>query len=240
MKINLISGPRNVSTALMYSFAQRSDTSVLDEPFYGCYLLETDADHPGKKEVIDAQSTDAVEVMAQIEKAESHGQHLFIKNMAHHLSRVPRNFLASFRNIFLIREPEEMLLSFIKKIPNPSIGDTAYPEQHQLFTHVTEQLQQEPIVLDSTELLKNPRRVLMKACVKLGIPFEEAMLRWEKGPIEAEGVWAPYWYQQVRQSTGFNPYTPKKGTVPERMDSLLEACRRYYSQLYEHAIKSDR
>ncbi|MGI8649730.1 MAG: sulfotransferase family protein, partial [Rubrobacter sp.] len=31
------SGPRNVSTALMYSFRQRPDTSVVDEPFYGHY-----------------------------------------------------------------------------------------------------------------------------------------------------------------------------------------------------------
>ena len=39
--ISLWSGPRNVSTALMYSFAQRSDTQVIDEPLYAHYLQHT-------------------------------------------------------------------------------------------------------------------------------------------------------------------------------------------------------
>ena len=34
MRIALWSGPRNVSTALMYSFRQRPDTTVIDEPLY--------------------------------------------------------------------------------------------------------------------------------------------------------------------------------------------------------------
>ncbi|RMF66572.1 MAG: sulfotransferase family protein, partial [Calditrichaeota bacterium] len=51
LRLNLLSGPRNVSTALMYSFAQREDTRVVDEPLYGYYLKLSGADHPGREEV---------------------------------------------------------------------------------------------------------------------------------------------------------------------------------------------
>ncbi|NCW57866.1 MAG: HAD family hydrolase, partial [Gammaproteobacteria bacterium] len=40
-RIAMWSGPRNLSTALMRSFGNRSDTVVVDEPFYAHYLLAT-------------------------------------------------------------------------------------------------------------------------------------------------------------------------------------------------------
>ena len=59
-RICLWSGPRNVSTALMYAFAQRSDTHVIDEPLYAHYLHNTDraTAHPGIAAVMASMSTD--------------------------------------------------------------------------------------------------------------------------------------------------------------------------------------
>lgn len=239
MKINLIAGPRNVSTALMYSFAQRRDMKVIDEPFYACYLSETGVDHPGKDEVLKAQNTDPTRVIVYLDQAATGAEHLFIKNMAHHLAWVPNEFLVSVRNIFLIRDPEEMLLSFIKKIPNPTLKDTAYQQQYELFQHTTDALQQSPIIIDSKELLKNPAAVLQRACARLDIPFDERMLCWQKGPIAADGVWAEHWYQNVHESTRFKPYAPKQGTLPDRLKPLLETCSTYYDELYAHAIKPE-
>lgn len=238
MKINLISGPRNVSTALMYSFAQRHDTCGIDEPFYACYLNKTGVDHPGKEEVLAAQSMHAEEVIEQLNAASELAHVLFIKNMAHHLDYVPDKFLASVRNVFLIRNPREMLLSFIKKIPNPTLNDTAYEQQYRLFRYSTSTLGQSPIVIDSAELLKNPPGVIQALCEKIGIPFDESMLTWKKGPIPADGVWAKYWYNNVHESTGFKPYVPKEEKVPQRLQPLLETCQSYYHKLYEHAIKA--
>ena len=46
------SGPRNLSTALMRSFENRTDTAVIDEPFYAHFLKETNINHPGRDEII--------------------------------------------------------------------------------------------------------------------------------------------------------------------------------------------
>ena len=238
MKINLISGPRNVSTALMYSFAQRADTQVVDEPFYACYLSQTDIKHPGQKKVLKAQPVNVKTVTDQLLTANSGVPILFIKNMAHHLKNVADNFLEQVKNVFLIRRPSEMIVSFIKKIPNPTLRDTAYQYQYRQFNHMTKVLNHAPIVIDSGELLKHPRAVLQQMCKKLSIDFDDRMLSWPKGPIPEDGVWAEHWYESVHQSTGFKPYKPKAEPVPKRLQSLQETCCKYYQPLYKHAIKA--
>ena len=59
-RINAWSSPRNISTAFMYSFAQRPDTTVVDEPLYAHYLSKTDSEagHPGTDEVLASQEND--------------------------------------------------------------------------------------------------------------------------------------------------------------------------------------
>lgn len=236
-RINLCSGPRNISTALMYSFAQRDDTKVIDEPFYAFYLRETGKEHPGREEVLRAQSDDPGKVFENL-LSEEHGKPvLFIKNMAHHMGLLHKSLFDKFIHIFLIRDPEEMLTSFIKTIPEPSLRDTAYKEQYEIFRYVTRELDHEPIVIDSRELLLNPEGVLAAVCEKAGIDFDPAMLSWQKGPIPEDGVWAKYWYNNVHKSTGFKAYKPKDEEVPDRLKSLLEECRFYYEKLFEYAIK---
>lgn len=238
MILNLISGPRNVSTALMYSFAQRSDTKVIDEPFYAHYLNKSNVKHPGKAEVLEAQPVEESEVIEQIKTAAAGTPVLFLKNMAHHLNNIDPSFLGDVRNVFLIRNPREMLLSFIKTMPNPTLADTAYSQQYRLYRYISHTLRQAPVVIDSTELLKNPPVIIQQLCKKLDIPFEDTMLSWDEGPIPEDGVWAEYWYRGVHNSMGFNPYSTKEGTVPERLEPLLENCKNYYMRLYKHAIKA--
>ena len=57
-RVAMWSGPRNISTALMRAWENRSDTVVVDEPFYAAYLARTDGprgDHPGRDDVIASQ-----------------------------------------------------------------------------------------------------------------------------------------------------------------------------------------
>ena len=237
--INLCSGPRNVSTALMYAFAQRNDTRVIDEPFYACYLKETGKEHPGRNEVLKVQSSNPEKIIADIFSKNYDKQVLFIKNMAHHMDLVTKSFYDRMIHIFLIRDPAEMLTSFVKTIPNPSLRDTAYKEQYKIFRHVTSQLDHEPIVMDSKELLLNPEQVLNKACEKASIAFDPAMLHWQKGPIPEDGIWAKHWYHNVHNSTGFKAYEPKDEEVPERLKPMLKKCYVYYDELYRHAIKAE-
>lgn len=239
-RINLCSGPRSISTALMYSFAQRSDTKVIDEPFYAYYLRKTGKKHPGRKMVLETQSDDPQAVIDSILSDDYDKPVLFIKNMAHHMGLLNRSFYDKLTHIFLIRDPEEMLTSFINTIPDPNLRDTAYKEQYEIFRYVTGELAQEPVVIDSRELLLNPEEVLTTACRKVDITFDPAMLSWEKGPIPEDGVWAKYWYDNVHQSTGFKVYEPKDEEVPDRLKLLLKECYKYYNELYQHAIKAER
>ena len=237
-RINLCSGPRNVSTALMYAFARRDDTEVVDEPFYACYLKETGIEHPGWEEVLKAQSHNPQKVFRDLLSDDYDKPVLFIKNMAHHMGLLDKTHFDEFTHMFLIRDPEEMLTSFIKTIPDPNLRDTAYKEQYEIFRYVTRDLGHDPIVIDSEELLKNPEGVLTTACRKIGIEVDSSMLSWPEGPIPEDGVWAKHWYENVHHSTGFRAYESKEKEVPERLKPLLAKCYEYYNELYRYAIKA--
>ncbi|MGD8428317.1 MAG: sulfotransferase family protein [Balneolaceae bacterium] len=237
--INMWSGPRNVSTALMYSFAQRDDTRVVDEPFYAHYLLQSGAMHPGRSEVLDSQPKDARIVLDNLFSTATDKRVLFIKNMAHHminLGEVLDELVTRFSHFFLIRDPKDMIQSLDKTLPNPSLRDTAYPRQFELF-EIVKSRGLPLVVLDAYELLKDPPSVLRRLCRKLGIPFQESMLSWREGPIPEDGIWAKHWYQRVHDSTGFKPGTPKEGSLPKRLRPLYDQCKPIYDKMFVHAIK---
>jgi hypothetical protein len=239
MIICLWSGPRNVSTALMYSFAQRTDTAVIDEPLYAHYLRETGAQHPGREDVLAAMDANGQRVMASIVARHAPGRraagrHVFVKNMAHHLVGLDGSFLAEMRNVILTRDPRDMLPSLVVQIPDATLGDTGLAQQVALYDQLAAR-GEPPLVLDSRLLLLDPRGVLGSLCASLGIGFDDAMLRWPRGPRPEDGVWAPHWYHNVHRSTGFAPYRGKPA-FPESLRPLLDQCRPYYDFLRQHAI----
>lgn len=237
LRICLWSGPRNVSTALMYSFAQRSDTRVVDEPLYGHYLRVSGAAHPGREEVVAAMETDGETVVRETVLGDGDRPVLFMKQMAHHLVDLDLGFLKRTANVLLIRDPAEMLRSLIHQLPEPRLRDTGLALQHELVDRLRD-LGQEPPVLDSRQLLLDPEGVLSQLCARLGIPFDPAMLSWSAGPRPEDGVWAPHWYRNVHRSTGFAPYAPKTDLFPKRLEPLLEACRPHYEALVRDAIEA--
>ncbi len=236
--ICLWSGPRNVSTALMYSFAQRDDVRVVDEPLYGHYLRESGADHPGRDAVMAAMNCDGAAVMRELlaEQAATPFPRLFMKQMAHHLVDLDVEFLAAVSNVLLIRDPRDMLPSLTVQVPSAGLADTGLERQWQLFDRL-QALGRRPLVLDARELLIDPRGVLERLCESLGLCFDPAMLQWQAGGIREDGIWAPHWYGAVHQSTGFRPYQAK-GPVPARLASLLAECEPWYEKLYAHALKA--
>lgn len=234
----LWSGPRNVSTALMYSFAQRADTSVVDEPLYGHYLRVSGARHPGREEVMAAVDCDGDAVMRDLLSPDDSPDRpvLFLKQMAHHLVDLDRNFLDRTVNVFLIRDPVDMLTSLTIQLPDARLQDTGLEIQWRLL-QTLEAGGQQPVVVDSRELLEDPRGVLRVLCGRLGIEFDESMLSWPAGPRPEDGVWAEHWYQSVHRSTGFQPYRAKPG-FPDELRPLLDECRPYYDKLYARAIRA--
>lgn len=236
--ICLWSGPRNVSTALMYSFAQREDTRVVDEPLYGHYLRVTGAAHPGREQVMASMNCDGNAVMQSLLHPARAADRpvLFLKHMAHHLVDIDTGFLKETHNVFLIRDPLEMLPSLTIQLPHATLADTGLAVQSRLYDELRDQGQQ-PAILDSRELLLNPRRVLAELCDKLGIRFDPRMLSWPRGPIPEDGVWAQHWYHAVHQSTGFAAYRPKRN-FPAQLRSLLAECSPHYEKLFAHAIRA--
>jgi hypothetical protein len=235
LRLSVWSGPRNVSTALMYSFRQRPDTVVVDEPLYGHYLRVTGAAHPGEKEVMAAMDCDGERVVREVILGPCERQILFMKNMAHHLVELDRNFLNYITNVLLIRDPEEMLPSLARQLPNPTLRDTGLAQQAEILDLILDK-DAEPVVLDAKYLLLDPPGTLERACKKLGIPFESSMLSWPAGPKPEDGVWARYWYDGVHSSTAFAPYRPKTEPFPERLEPLLRECRPFYERLRRFAI----
>jgi hypothetical protein len=239
IRLSLWTGPRNVSTALMYSFAQRSDTRVVDEPYYGHYLRVSGAPHPGKEEVMADMECDGERVTREVILGPCEQSIIFFKNMTHHMLALNLDFLAQTTNILLTRDPLEMLPSLEKGLGHPpTMRDTGYKAQAELLARLIE-LGQTPPVLESKELLLDPAGVLRRLCGQLGIPFEPAMLRWPAGPRPEDGVWAKYWYASVHRSTGFAPYRPKTAPFPAHLRPLLAECRPYYEQLLPYIIPAN-
>lgn len=236
--ICLWSGPRNVSTALMYAFAQYDDIRVVDEPLYGHYLSVTGAVHPGREDVIAAMNCDGDEVMQNLlhTQREQPTPRLFIKHMAHHLVDIDLGFLDETENVFLIRDPREMLPSLTIQVPHAGLTDTGLKTQSDLFDSLSRAGKQ-PVVIDSRELLLDPAAICAALCARIGVTYRDDMLHWDAGGRPEDGVWAPHWYHAVHRSTGFAPYTPKTG-FPRHLEGLLEECRPWYDRLYAHALRA--
>lgn len=218
----------------MYSFAQRSDTRVVDEPFYALYFSKTNVNHPGKDEVIKAQSSDE-----EIVKAEVFTKHdrpvFFIKNMAHHIEVMAnRNFLSKCINIFLIRNPKQIIASYAQVIEKPVMRDIGIEYEWKLFQELNDP---KSIVLDSGLLLENPESVLKQVCERAGIAFEKEMLHWQAGPKSYDGVWAQHWYANVHKSTGFEKQPTSERALPDQLKPLAEEADEYYQKLLQHAIR---
>lgn len=234
-RIQCWSGPRNVSTALMYSWRQRRDTTVVDEPLYAHYLSLDDRGHPGVADTLASQSSDADEVIREVILGPCDTPVLYIKQMAHHLKGVDRSHLAQTENLLLVRDPEEMLASLSVQLPHCDLSDTGLVESVELLDAVLAE-GGSPLVIEARGLLEDPRSVLTRVCDHVGIDFHESMLSWPPGPKPEDGSWAHHWYDRVHRSTGFAPYEASEHPVPDRLRAVLDEARPLYARLVSHAV----
>jgi hypothetical protein len=229
------SGPRTVSTALMRSFGNRSDTVVVDEPLYAYYLARTDVDHPGRDEIIASMSTDWRQVLAELTSGPlPPGASVYYqKHMTHHLlAEVDRSALAGLTHAFLIRDPRRLLASYAKVRARPVLADLGLEQQAEIYRAFGGP------VIDSADILRDPRAALGALCGALGIGFDPAMLSWPAGPRPTDGVWARYWYDGVWRSTGFGPYRESAAELPADLEALAGQCQPYYDELAAHRLRA--
>ena len=229
------SGPRNISTAMMYSFASREDCKVYDEPLYGAYLSRTGSNHPGRDEIISEMNNNPDEVLQEILTTYLEKPIIFLKNMAHHMEGLKFEKIQKFANFFLIREPREVIFSLSQKLSNPGLLDTGFRIQAELLEYLIGK-GESPFTVHSSTILKDPKKYLSKICELLEIEFSETMLSWKSGGIPEDGIWAKYWYENVHQSTGFEPYTEKDIVLTGELKKLEIECRPYYDYLKLNSI----
>ncbi len=235
-RIHLISGPRNISTALMYSFGNRSDCKVVDEPFYAYYIKgHPQIVHPGMDEVLKSQDTDFDHILKNVIFGEVEEDIYFIKNMAHHLDGSDWHFLNKLSNVFLVRDPRQLIASFSRVIKNPTMLDIALKLEYDILEYCMHN-KAEFLVVDSNDILHNPESGLKKLCAALDIPFSPSMIQWEAGRRDEDGVWEKYWYSSVHKSTGFQPQSSSTYAVPEHLVPLLKEAQFYYDKMQSKKI----
>jgi hypothetical protein len=239
MKIAMWSGPRNLSTAMMYSFGARDDMAVMDEPFYAAYLAATGLEHPMREEILGSQSTDPVEVASALTGPNPGNKpHFYQKHMCQHMiPAMPRDWMAQVVNVFLIRHPARVIASFGAKYEAMTLADIGFTQQSELFDHV-KALGQTPVVIDSADIRRDPEGMLRALCEAIGLDWDPAMLSWPAGGHADDGVWAPVWYGAVHRSTGF---AGPEGDVPrldEKTAGLLEEALPHYERLFEIRLRA--
>lgn len=236
--IHLISGPRNISTALMYSFAQHPEFKVLDEPFYGYYLahVHNREAHPMEQEILQTMPSDHQDVLTQIGQA-ALGQKVFVKNMAHHCLTQAPFYMKDWQNVILIRHPKKLLKSFAKVIERPDLDAVGIKRAYELMEFFDGQ-DIAYTVIESDELMIDPPVYLSQLCEALGIAFYPEMCQWPAGPNPADGIWAPYWYKNVHRSTGFaRPQsTPDSGVWNDYLEQVLAQALPYYHTLKQKVL----
>lgn len=235
LRINMWSSPRNLSTAMMYSWRQRQDTTVVDEPLYAHYLRLTGRDHPGADDVIASMDADGDAVVREVLLGEYATPVVFFKQMAKHLVGVDRSFLPACRNILLTRDPHDMLTSFQVRMPDATLDDTGFPEMIEILDALLA-AGEEPVVVDTRLLLADPPAVLGELCRRLGLAFDDAMLGWPAGPKPEDGVWAPHWYDAVHRSTGWQPYVDKRAELLPTVVPAYEAALPLYERLLPYRV----
>ncbi|MGR3506598.1 MAG: sulfotransferase-like domain-containing protein [Paracoccaceae bacterium] len=237
MRIAMWSGPRNLSTAMMYSFGARRDFAVVDEPFYAAYLTRTGLEHPMRDAIIASQPTDPAEVVTMLTgPVPDNKPHFYQKHMTQHMiDAIPRDWIDQVRHVFLIRHPARVIASFGAKYDNPTLSDIGFSQQTDLFEWLTAQ-GDAPVVIDSADIRRAPEEMLTQLCGVLDLDFDPAMLNWAAGGHPSDGVWASHWYGSVHASTGF---APAEGELPDlkgASGALVEAALPHYRRLEAHKL----
>ena len=239
IRIAMWSGPRNISTAMMRSFENRSDTVVEDEPFYAHYLLKTGTDHPFREETIASQENDWDRIAHRLTAEIPNGKNIWYqKHMTqHNLPGCDLEWTQEMTNCFLIRNPREVILSYSRKFDITSPLQLGFVQQLELFKKIKEDSKQLPAVVDAQDILTNPRSTLIALCDNLNIPFMEEMLSWSPGPRASDGVWGKHWYNNVEASTHFQSWQENETELPSTYSDIFRECNEIYQYLYKFSIK---
>ncbi|VAI56760.1 unnamed protein product [Triticum turgidum subsp. durum] len=215
--IHAWSAPRSLSTSLMYSFSERDDMDVLDEPLYANFLRVTGVDRPYRQELLSKMDPDGNKVVKEVIFGPGEKAYRYCKHIAkQRLPNLTGDLMKKGKHFILIRNPMNILLGVAELV-------AIYSELCELGSP--------PPVIDADDLRRDPEAVLSGLCEDLGIPFQPQMLKWKAGPRDFDGIWAPWWYESVHTSTGFSKSRRYPMTFPFAFYDLLEQSLPFYNML---------
>ena len=238
MKIFMWSGPRNISTALMRSFENRSDTYVWDEPFYAYYLSKTNINHPLKKEIIEKYDTNEKVIIKKIlEKTPQNKNIFYQKHMTHHILKETNiDWIKQGINCFLLRKPSKVISSYIKKQKLFNSDEIGFPNQLKIFNMI-QSTKNKIVVINADNLLQFPKKTLVKLCNLIEIPYSDKMIKWKKGPRDTDGIWSKIWYNSVINSRSFQKNIKKNNIIiPKEYKKILDECNEIYNYINKFKI----
>lgn len=233
MRIAMWSGPRNLSTAMMYSFGARRDFSVMDEPFYAAYLARSGAVHPMRDAILKHHETDPEKVASMCAGAGS--PHLYMKHMPHHmLDGFPMDWAMDCVNIHLIRHPARVIASYTAKREAPTLEDIGFRQQAELYEKIG------GLIIDSTDIRADPKGMLRSLCEAVDLAFDPSMLAWPAGPRPEDGIWAKHWYGAVHRSTGFAQAEGPLPKIDGDSKAVMDQALPFYESLFERRMRQSK
>lgn len=236
-RIAMWSGPRNISTAMMRSWENRSDCEVIDEPFYAYYLQQTQSPHPMFDEIVASQSSDFKAVAQSLSQRPSASLIQYQKHMTHHmLDHCDLSWTKHLSHCFLIRDPAFVVNSYTNSRGECNAQDIGIKRQYELYEAISAINGRSIPVVDSVSVLQDPKHTIQAMCEALGISFTADMLSWPAGTRDSDGIWSKHWYRSVEGSTGFA--APKTTTLQLNTSQLavVEEVMPYYLKMKAQAI----
>ena len=164
IKIAMWSGPRNISTTMMRSFGNRDDTFTLDEPFYGHFLTKSKTKHPGYKNIIKNTECNWENIVNNICTDIPNNKRIcYQKQMSQHkLPNENIKWIKNVTNCFLVRDPKDVILSYAKIYEDMTPELLGFPQLFEIFNYTCDINSSIPTVINSTDILMNPKNMLTK------------------------------------------------------------------------------
>lgn len=242
---------RSRSTVTLRAFECLDECVVFASPLYASYLRFTDAPDPHRDEVFKNFEPDYKKMIATLTGELPEGKSFsFQRHVVQHvLPEFGRDWLKCLNNFFLIRHPKEMISSYhtlqekagIKQ--ELTLKDIGVEALYRVFQEVEAISGATPIVIESTDLAKNPSKTLKFICESFQVNFSPKMLSWNTGlkdsvlqnfdPSKSK-EWLNAWCSTLMDSSGFLPYEENDVNLPDELIPLLEECLPFYEKLVQH------
>ncbi|XP_022104346.1 branched-chain-amino-acid aminotransferase-like protein 2 [Acanthaster planci] len=143
---------------------------------------------------------------------------LLCKDMAHYLNSRYNELPGDFKYSFLIRHPVKVHLSWKKYLEKllPSLTNDiqslpeyifpagrGFKELYELVMYVEKHLGQDPVIIDSDDLLADPEGILSAYCREMGIPYSRELLSWDSSDSVTKTWITPKILMNANKVAGF-------------------------------------